>query len=119
MIVAGTTWPTWYRSSTVVQGSGRARFRLSAIFLVSRSTLSTIHVDFLADAKHLARMIDAIIGELRDVNESVRSTEIDERAEASQVAHDAAADLSGLELIHQFVFALCASVPARPRVPTG
>src|SRR5262249_25668479 len=55
----------------------------------------------LADAQHLARVVDAAPGELADVDQAVGAAEIDEGAKVREVGDDALAHLADLQLVEQ------------------
>src|SRR5579875_1354941 len=72
-----------------------------------------VHVGILADLQDLAGVIDAIVGKLGNVDETIRTAEIDKGTEIGQVAHHAVADLPGLKSVEQLVFALGAAFLGR------
>jgi len=53
--------------------------------------------DLLADLDDLARVVDVLPRQLRDVHQTIDATEVDERTEVHDGGHDAGADLALLQ----------------------
>src|SRR6185503_10700333 len=62
----------------------------------------------LTDVDHLGRMLNASVGHVGDVEQSVDATEIDECTEVGDVLDHALPDLVLLELLHQLLALACA-----------
>ncbi len=70
----------------------------------------TVHVDvedldgdLVTDGDDLTRVIDVLPGQLRDVHESVDTTEVDEGTEVDDRGHDAGTDLALLQGLEEVV----------------
>src|SRR6266699_2906600 len=62
-----------------------------------------LDLDLLADVHQLGGMGDAAVAHVGDVEQAVHAAQVDERAEVGDVLHDAFADLTDLQLLHQDV----------------
>src|SRR5437870_7083744 len=62
-----------------------------------------LDLDLLADVHELGGMGDAAVAHVGDVEQAVHAAQVDERAEVGDVLHDAFADLTDLQLLHQDV----------------
>jgi len=93
----------------------RPRVRLQALerqpnaaaFLVQTQH---VHIDLVAHVQQFARVLDAVPGQLADVNQAVGSTEIDERAEIAQAAHHAAPGFAFAQVFEQRILARVADL---------
>src|SRR5690606_9836799 len=70
-------------------------------FLVHADDLD---LDFLPDFKDLAGVLDAIPGDLRQVNQAVGTVNVDESAKICQAGHAPRADIAFLQLVQQAFF---------------
>src|SRR5690606_30050590 len=61
--------------------------------------LEDLHGDLIAHVEHLARVIDAAPGHVRDVQETIDTAEVDERAVLGEVLDGALEDLTLLEVL--------------------
>ena len=55
------------------------------------------HVDLIADVEEFTRVLDAMPGQLADVDEFVSTAQVDKRAEVAQAADDTAPDVAFFE----------------------
>src|SRR6202000_2051427 len=57
--------------------------------------------DLVADLDNLGRVVDVLPGQLRDVHQTVHTTEVDERAEVDDGGHHTLADGALLQLVEE------------------
>ena len=69
-----------------------------------------LHLDRLADGQRLGRVVDALPGDVGDVEQAVDAAEIDERAVVGDVLDHAVEDLAFLEALDQLAALLGAGL---------
>ncbi len=65
-----------------------------------------VHFDFFADLEHVTRVIDAVPSQLADVDQTVRATQINKRAEVAQAGNGAGYHIAFAQLSQQTGFLL-------------
>ena len=65
-----------------------------------------LNLDLLVNRNHLTRVTNTAPAHIRNVQQSIDATEIDEGSEVGNVLDDTAADLADLQRLHQLLLSL-------------